>query len=283
MNYFNPLTKDIIIGSIYNYSTKDVAPWINTIRAVDFYGEVIVINYGCPVETIEFLKKRGVKVYDSQLEGLHVVVKRFWDMYQILKDYPLCDYRCVFATDVKDVIFQKNPSERFLHSGYDEPGILASTENIYYRDETWGDDNLKKCYPHLYESFKHNIIYNAGTMAGEIQLMIDLFLHIYHLSLVGTMFDPQPDQAAYNILLQTRPFLYNTYFTEDRDAWVANLGTTLSDRDRKKNAQFLLDPPPVIRDHVVFNNDGAIYSIVHQYDRVSGLKEFIQDKFGNLD
>lgn len=289
-NYFNPLTKDIIIGAIYNYHPQDVACWINTIHACKIYADVIIINYGCPQETLDFLARKGVRVFNGELNGLHIVVQRFFDMYRILRELPLCDYRSVLATDVKDVIFQKDPFGRFSHKGYKNAGILASTENIRYRDEDWGDNNLKVCFPHLYETFKNNIIYNAGTICGEMELMIDLFLHIFHLSLVGCNNDPQPDQAAYNILINTRPFIYNTYFTEDSDAWVANLGTSLADviqpgstvAPKDKYAQFQFDSPPVIKDGIVFNNNGEIYSIVHQYDRVQNLKEITRNRFGSI-
>jgi hypothetical protein len=277
----NPLTKDLIIGSIMNYRPEDVACWINSIRDVNFTGDVFVVNYGCPKETIEYLQRQGVVVYDAELNELHIVVQRFYTMFTILHTLNLCDYRCVFATDVKDVIFQKNPSLRFKDNNR-YARLLASTENIQYENEDWGRNNLKTCFPHLYEFMRWQIIYNAGTIAGEFELVRDLFLHIFHLSLVGIQGDPQPDQAAYNILINTRPFINNVYFCDDDDAWVANLGTTLDPTKKNKYAPYWMDPAPNVVDGKVYNNKGLEYTIVHQYDRVPDLKPIIQNKFGSL-
>jgi len=277
----NPLTKDLIIGAIMNYYPKDVACWINSIRDVGFTGDVIVVDYGSHPDTIAYLEKWGVKVYTAQLNGLHIVVQRFYTMFTILHMLNVCDYRCVFATDVKDVIFQKNPSLRFK-DGNRQAAILASNENIQYEYEDWGRDNLKKTFPHLYEFMKWQYIYNAGTIAGEFELVRDLFLHIFHLSLIGIQGDPQPDQAAYNILINTRPFINNVYFCEDGDAWVANLGTTWDPTKRDKYAPYWYDPAPKIVDSKVLNQKDQEYVIVHQYDRVPDLKEKIINKFGNL-
>lgn len=278
--FFNPLTKDIIIGSIVNYYPKDVSCWINSILMSGFNGDVIVINFGCPRETIDYLQDRGVKCYDAELNGLHIVVQRFFMMWKILHLYNISDYRCVFASDVRDVIFQKNPSSRFLHTGYQNAGILAATENIRYRDEEWGNNNLRVSYPHLYGYMKDQLIYCAGFITGEIELFRDMCLHIYHLSLIGG--DPQPDQAAYNILINMRPALYNTHFTEEGEAWCVNLGTSLGENAVGKNEQFLFDPPPIVKGDTVYNFEEKEYYVVHQYDRVPGLKQLIENKFGNL-
>lgn len=278
----NPLTKDIIFGSILNYRIEDVACWINSIIACGFNGDVIILNFGCPEETLDFLASKGCRIYNCDLNGLHIVVQRFMAMFTILHSLEMHDYRCVFATDVKDVIFQKNPSLRFKDNNRSAV-ILASTENIQYNNEEWGNNNLHKCFPHLYEWMRWQVIYNAGTMAGEFELMRDLFLHIYHLSLVGINMDPQPDQAAYNILINTKPFINQVYFTEDKDAWVANIGTSLADNIKDKYFPFLLDPPPYYdKNGTVFNNNNESYCIVHQYDRCKKLYELIREKFGKI-
>jgi hypothetical protein len=58
----------------------------------------------------------------------------------------------------------------------------------------------------MFEYMKERLIYNAGTMAGEFNTMIDLFLQIFMLSMGGNLQELQPDQAAYNILLSLEPF-----------------------------------------------------------------------------
>ena len=62
----------------------------------------------------------------------------------------------------------------------------------------------------VHEANKDNLIYNAGTISGKFDTMIDLFLNIYMVC-QGT--NPYieggggPDQAALNVLLSSCNFL----------------------------------------------------------------------------
>ena len=272
--------KDLIIGAITNYRPEHVSCWINSIRKSGFSGDVIVVDFGTPADTIEYLHNRGAKIYQADLNGRHIVVERFIAMYSILEEVKQ-SYRFVIATDVKDVIFQQNPSlwlKRFEHNQY---RLFPSSENILYKDEDWGNNNLKVSFPHLYERFKGRVIRNAGTISGESYAMRDLFMHIYHLSLLGG--DRQPDQAAYNILLNTYPFNTVVFAPDQYDPWVANLGTTIADNVKDKYESFQINPVPNYDDNgIVYNSKNNPYYIVHQYDRIKDLREIITRKFGIL-
>ena len=280
--------KNLIIGSICNYQPKDVACWINSIRMNVPDVDVAIIDFGTPKETIQFLIDKGVAIYSAELNGRHIVVERFIAMYQLL-DQKAEDYDHVISTDVKDVIFQNNPFE-YLEDIYDDYTgeyikICASSENIIYKNEDWGNNNLKVSYPHLYERFKNSEIFNAGVIGGETYFIKDLFLNIYHLSLIGG--DRQPDQAAYNILIHSSPYDDIVHST---DIWCAQLGTSLADNIIEKYKDRTIDEhPPKIQDNgdvvfiqEVFSTNPTVFPIVHQWDRVSGLKEKIIEKFGNI-
>jgi hypothetical protein len=261
--------KDLVIGSICNYQPKDVACWINSLRSTGYDGDVTVLNYGgCPIETSYYLTERGAVVLKAELEGHHIVVQRFWSMYNLLHGGET-RYLNVLATDVRDVVFYKNPSEYLKTLQVDKPVVVAS-ENIRYKDEDWGRDNVTKCYPHLAGGMMEQTIYNAGVIGGYLPDVRDFLLHIYHLSLLGEVYDPQPDQAAMNILISTSPFKYATTMAKERDMWAINLGTSLADNALKYQDK-LIEP---------LAKDISSFYIIHQWDRVSSLKPMLENKFG---
>jgi len=261
--------KDLVIGSICNYQPKDVACWINSLKATGYNGDVIVLNFGgCPIETLYYLVERGALVLKVELNGHHIVVERFIAMHSLLQRSQV-QYNNVLATDVKDIVFYKNPSDYLSTLSVEKPVVVAS-ENIKYKDEDWGRDNITKCYPHLAESMMEYTIYNAGVIGGYLPDVRDLFLHIYHLSLLGEVYDPQPDQAAMNILINTSPFKYATTFAREADKWAINLGTSLADNAQKYVGKLLEG----------YATDISDFYIIHQWDRVSALRPFIQNKFG---
>jgi len=104
--------------------------------------------------------------------------------------------------------------------------------------------------------------------------MKDFFLHIFNLSLIGN--DPQPDQAALNILTHTNPFKGKVLFANQEDGWCCQLGTTLDPKVKDKYFAKLLEPTPTYdSEGKVYNSKNELFYLVHQYDRVPDLKKLI--------
>lgn len=266
--------KDLLISCLSNYSVQQIAPWVKSIINSGFSGDKVILSYGIPETTKEFLIQSGFSIYHTEPSDRHIVVDRFFAMWEFLVK-STNDYRYVITTDVKDVIFQYNPSN-WLETNL-KGQILISSENIQYKHESWGNENLFVSYPHLYELNKNNIIYNAGTIAGEVSFMKDFFLHIFHLSLVGA--DRQPDQAALNILAHTYPFKNIVHFAQQEEGWCCQLGTTLDPKIKSLYKGYLLEPIPKVVDSVVVNSENIPFCLVHQYDRVPELKDIIFQKY----
>ena len=264
--------KDLIVGCISNYAPQHISQWVNSINQSGFEGDKIMISFGVPQETLEFLGVNGFDVYEFQPNGRHIVIERFYALWALLSQLET-KYKYVITTDVKDVIFQKNPSE-WLENNLNDKKILVSSECLKYVDEDWGNSNLNLSYPQLYEQNKNHTIYNAGTIAGDFEYMKDFFLHIFNLSLIGN--DPQPDQAALNILTHTNPFKDKVLFANQEDGWCCQLGTTLDPKIKDKYSAKLLEPIPTYdNEGKVYNSKNELFYLVHQYDRVPDLKKLI--------
>jgi hypothetical protein len=267
--------KDLIIGCIINYNIDKIKYWINSINKSEFTGDKVLISFGVDTNTEKFILENGFQLYKYEKTNRHIVVDRFIAMWDFLSKIDK-DYKYVISTDVKDVIFQYNPSD-WLKKNMTNKKLLVSSECLKYKNEDWGNSNLYLSYPHLYQNNINNIIYNAGTIAGELNYIKDFFLHIFNLSLLGG--DPQPDQAAMNILIHTHPFNDITYKANQEDGWCCQLGTTLDPKIKDKYIPFLLEPVPNFINDVFVNSNNEIYCLVHQYDRVPGIKEIIEKKY----
>lgn len=263
--------KDLIVGCISNYSPQHIKQWVNSINKSGFTGDKIMISFGVPQETLEFLNESGFEVYSFQPNGRHIVIERFYALWALLSS--LDSYRYVITTDVKDVIFQLNPS-KWLEDNMGDKKILVSSECLKYVDEDWGNTNLNLSYPQFYEQNKNHTIYNAGTIAGDFEYMRDFVLHVFNLSLIGN--DPQPDQAALNVLIHTNPFKDKVLFANQEDGWCCQLGTTLDPKVKDKYASNLLETPPTYdSEGKLYNNKNELFYLVHQYDRVPELQKLI--------
>jgi len=190
---------DLLIGNLTKYTPDKIHNWVQSAKKY-FPGDILILGYELPQETIDYLNKNEVKIVLTQPMGFHIVVQRFLDIYTFLKTNQ--NYDKIIVTDIKDVYFQRDPMPFVKSTLIGRKKIIAGSEGILYKNENWGNDNLQKCYPHLYDLNKNNKIYNAGTFAGENKYLRDLCFQVFHLSLVGTQFDPQPDQAAFNIRIR---------------------------------------------------------------------------------
>lgn len=256
---------DLLIGNITGYTPDKIKNWVESAKE-HFKGKILVLGYNLPDPTISYLQENDVEVVLTQPLGYHIVVQRFLDIYTYLLNNK--GYRYVIVTDVKDVYFQKNPVNFLERNLIGRKKIVAGSEGILYKDEDWGRDNLMKCYPHLYEINKDKKIYNAGTFAGEASYVRDLAFYVFHLSLVGLQFDPQPDQAAFNIILGLHPWKDVTEFASMNLGWCAQLGTTLDPKIKDKYKSLLKDYSPEIKNNKVYTQFGEEYYLVHQYDRL---------------
>ena len=144
------MQKDLLIGAFDNMNYQMLSPWINSIKECGFTGDICLVCYNSDLETVDKLVAKGVHViaFEKAEHGyihkstMTVHTERFFHFFQILREQAV-NYRYIIATDTRDVIFQKNPSE-YLNDweqcGYNRREIIASSESIKYKDEPWGND-----------------------------------------------------------------------------------------------------------------------------------------------
>jgi hypothetical protein len=299
------MTKNVIIGGISNYTYDHVKYWINSIKKTDFDGDIVLVATDITKETIEKLKSVGVILHlygKEDYEGnyrkdtqLVPHVERFYQIWNFLR---MNEYNYIVCTDVRDVIFQSNPiayMETLIKANNISSCLISAGEGLKYKDEPWGRENFQMAFGHeMYDRVQYNEIFNVGILAGTNQIIQDLLLLIYQMSINRPI--NIVDQAVYNFIITLSPFLNSTILLSNDSGWAVNLGTTVEaiksgSGDIGKindptsmilyHTKYLVSQPIIDGDVVycAFNNLPSI--IVHQYDRVAGLSELIKKKYEN--
>jgi hypothetical protein len=191
----------------------------------------------------------------------------------------MTDYIHAIITDVRDVVFQRNPSEwlRKGFSDYMEFELVAPSEGIEFHKEEWNANNMKQGFgPNMWDLQMKNshMVYNVGTIAGDVLFMRDLCHTIF--SMTEGRYYPS-DQSAFNVLVHGL-LSHRTMRAWMQDGWAAQCGTTL-DPTKPWLWERLNEPRPVVKDGEVFTVNGEKFYIVHQWDRVPELKTAITEKY----
>ena len=265
--------KDLLVGCITKYTKSDIEPWVESINRSGYTGSKMMLVYDVSQDVINYLKLNHFDVYQSQLNQ-HIILQRFLDLHHLLKDID-CDR--IIWTDVKDVIFQTNPSH-WLNKNKTKP-IIACSECITFKDDEWAVTNAGTSFPMEWEWLQNKTSHCAGTIAGDKEYIRDLFINIYRWSLTSSNTEQLSDQAAYNVLINQTQYKDIVQFTPQEDGFATQLGTVLIKKDHFGDK--LLEPTPIV-DDLIRNQKGEPFAIVHQYDRNDNLKNSITNKYKDI-
>lgn len=288
------MAKDLIIGGASNYTYDQVKYWINSIQRSGFSGDIVLAVTNMKNADLEKIAEKGVQILaygQKDSEGNYVSnsnmpphVERFFHIWNFLTQCRA--YRYVITTDVRDVVFQKNPST-YLENSMNMHSLIAAGEGLKYQDEPWGNNNYMQAFgPFFHNQMKDNEIFNVGVIAGEHYKVKDLLLLIMQLSVNRPI--SIVDQAVYNFILRLNSFYNETLFTGNDSEWAVNLGTTLSaiqsgagdiGQRNDMTSQILYSTKYLAKQPIIDNDVIGNCVIVHQYDRVAGLAEKIRAKY----
>lgn len=259
-----------IMGCITQYGVDDIRPYVESIKKSGFNGGKIMLVYDVSDEVIEYLKSNDWEIFQSVLTE-HIILQRFRDAYVILNHYkPESNYEWIIWTDVKDVIFQKNPIE-WIENNKKYTRLFAFSESVKMKDDPWACVNSGTTFPLQWQmGMSEEISYCAGTIVGDKKYIRDLFLQIYHWSKSTANAGQLSDQAAFNILIHLEQF-NSTQFVPQEKGFATQLGTVWV----KKNELPILEPTPIYKDGKFYTQNGDEFVIVHQYDRDPQIKNRI--------
>jgi hypothetical protein len=261
--------KYTIVGCITKYGIEQIRPFVESIDMSRFSGEKLMLVYDISQDTIEYLTNKGWLIVQSEPQQ-HIILQRFRDMYSLLHQY---ETDVVIWVDVKDIIFQKDPTE-WLNK-WMRRDILAFSESLKFGDEEWARLNAGTSFPMEWEWLQNEEIYCAGTIVGKKEAIRDLFIDIYRWSLTTSNPEQLADQAAYNILIHMYQWKDKVQFVKQQEGFAAQLHLKLKKGDTLPYTEIL----PKIDGSDIKNERNELYTLVHQYDRNEELKQTIENKY----
>ena len=248
-----------IVGSSKNLSFMTLLPWIKSAVSTGNKVHLLLLDGNNVLATQVRSLGVNVIVYEDSGVPHH---ERFLRQYDLLKN--LNGYCTV--TDTRDVIFQTDPAE-WLKKNLGNHRIVVSSEGIAYKNEHWGDRNLRDGYSYLYEELKNSTIYNVGVIGGYCQDVASLCLLLYTMSKNNPA--PVSDQSSLNVIVNMPLFSDIIMKSKSSEGWALHAGTLCKTKDYLRFKEHLNEPEPQI-DHngKAWTHDGQCYSIFHQYERI---------------
>jgi hypothetical protein len=271
------MEKDLIIGAFTNYDFNSLKPWIKSINDCGFSGHKVLIAIDSTEEVHHEIADCGFEVIVAKNQNnMKIHMLRFLHIYDYLKKNS-DQFNRVITTDVRDVIFQSDPS-LYLDGVMNAP-MIAQSEAIRIKDEAWNRNNIIKNFgQYYYDDVKDNEVLNVGILAGDAKYIKDLCFFLFQMSFNRP--DWVADQAAYNVMLNYSPFKENTQILRLCDAWALNAHVTNKPEQMNEFGPYLLEERPYMEDGVVKNSSGSPFVIVHQYDRVPEWNQYYINKYG---
>lgn len=285
--------KDLVLGVIHNYGWNEVKFWVNSLRQSGFDGDAVLLVYTPGADLVAETTKRGVSLIGCDFHSrgeqlrippLKVIDIRHFHIWYYLRSLNAADYRYVIATDVRDVIFQCNPSrwiEEHIDGGH---GVYLACEGIRVKDEPWNAQFLLDGFgPVLYDALQDKEVMNGGTMFGTFEHFRDFELLLFSLSERNLLFKMDCIDQTSLLLLQ------HCLSTSDESplhmvahevGWACQCGVTMDPSKIERFRPYLTTKEPImLSDGMVYTPNHSLYCLVHQWDRVPSLAAHIRERY----
>ena len=171
----------------------------------------VLVEYSEPT-----LKEKGFNSWEDALAWGFFGRWRFKPVIEWLEDFQgmmgetaICRrihlYRNIVWCDVRDVMFQTDPSEWLAANVTDEYKLFGASEGGPIKDQEFNANWVRRTSPKDWEWMKEEEICCSGTFAGEAKIMLAVFKHMYRLHL--DIEDPAAfDQGLWNFTARSEPF-----------------------------------------------------------------------------
>jgi hypothetical protein len=284
---------DLLIGSVSGYDFATVSCWVNSLARSGYAGRRVVLVCNATATLVAALRGRGFEVVTYREDAVtgaashprasfadeDVSADRFRLMWEYLDSQPLERIRYVISVDVRDAVFQQNPSA-WLERNLDDKLLNVSSEALTYGEQEWNRQSLRENFGEtVYARLANRPVWNAGVIAGSGECFRDLCLNVHLLCRASVA--TYSDQAALNTILSMEPYRRITRFSRSGDGWACHAGTVAAPDQLERHRGKFLEPPPVFDGRRVHTAGGVEYAIVHQYDRVAAWAAAFQAEFGS--
>jgi hypothetical protein len=270
--------QDLILGTVEYYDFYEFRRFLMTLRQTSFRGHVcLFVGPGISRRTIKKIRQYDVEIVRyrgafpfvadphpeaprSLPEPIYVFNYRHFFYYDYLLKHGR-KFRNVLITDVKDVVFQRDPfglpiSDR-IHVAMENPDIPVGAC-------PWTSQWILAGYPPtVLEALRNADLSCAGTTIAPVpQMMRYLELMLAEIAVMKDAHECA-DQAAHNLLLHEGK-LDRVERLRNFEGPILTVGTEPT-YELNKNDELI-------------NRDGSVIAVVHQYDRHPDLVRLFERK-----
>jgi hypothetical protein len=271
------MKKHLVIASCQGYDYKKISTWINSLNSCGFKGDKVIIGIDISNELKQQIINSGAYCYRAKSsENKNRFAERFKHFANFLKIFKQ-SYDYVISTDIKDVVFQKNPEE-WVENNIQNYDIISSSESIKFKNENWNKYHLYATLGNeIGKSLENHEVQNVGILAGKIDFIIEICEYLYSNRLENI--ETGGDQALFNYIIYNE-LKEKTLFTSLEDGWSLNCGVIACDRTENEFKNYLTNKPPYMdKDNIIRNHKHEEIYIIHQYDRNSLWKDILLKKY----
>ena len=286
------MKRNLVLTTVHRIKSAALAPFFQSLKATGYEGDVVVFASGLDAASIRQLEEWGARVVPFRFWGKHVFnnVARLWWLWRLLfasglsasakerlahfafhlfyrrhllylgflREYG-SGYEAVFNTDCRDVFFQADPfgwePAPGLHAFLEEEKNKLGTcpYHVEWLTSQFGAATLAP--------WTEVTVSCAGTVLGDVRGMLDYLDRMVSTTMkVKSLRAADGDQGVHNYLLRTGSLPAVTLH-ENRRGAVMTLGPVQMSELR------------VDQDGRVLNDEGKIVPVLHQYDRISALRD----------
>ncbi len=286
------MKRNLILTTVHRINSAALAPFFQSLHATGCKSEMVVFASALDDASLRQLEDWGARVVPFRFRGKHVFndVARLWWLWRplfasglstaakerlahfsfhlfyrrhllyldFLREYGT-EYQSVFLTDSRDVFFQADPfgwePTPGLHCFLEEEKNKLGTcvHHVEWITSQFGSATLA--------AWATDTVSCAGTVFGDVPGMFDYLNQMVSATMkVKSLRAAAGDQGVHNYLLRAG-LLSDVTLHENRGGPVMTLGP--------------MQMSDLRLDHhgAVLNDAGAVVPILHQYDRISELRE----------
>ena len=286
----NPLMekRDVVIGVVTGLSWAELRPYAVSLSRCGFEGDKVLLVNNLADDVRANLTRLGFILVDyelheklkdcnaqSNVNAWTYFGKYRWYVASAFLKENLDKYRYVIWTDVRDLMFQTDPSE-WLNDLPEPFAIVASKECWLIKDQPHNNQWAIFTTAGSEEDYmwlREQEVLCSGCVAGKAATMIELFDAIFEFSEKA---DPRAnDQGIFNYVVRKPPFRDVTMVPFMEAGFIATGGA----RKRYEQHAYTTDDAPIfdISEYVVSTPIAKEpFCIVHQYDRDPNWKFCIE-------
>jgi len=277
MEHTTPQSRDLFIGFAMGYGISEIYRLIHAFHKVTTgANQHIVLFVSLQKKTKEILIERfprakllspdevlGLKseyigIIPSHWENL--AFRRYIYQAKYIHDHQN-EYDKVILSDIRDVALYGDPFEQINATNFS--GVQAFTEIQRYREEkVYNQRWIKQCYGNEFlESIMDEYITCCGTIAGRTEALVN-YLHAFLLEfkLKGTCHIHGADTAIHVWIIHN--ILLDSQIVYSESALIRHCP---SDEQLKEKFDKVTGG--------MYNDNGQLFAIIHQYDRHPTLSE----------